>query len=63
MISRFLFRPSISISLGKPFIRYLGESSHTLFEKIAAKEIPSKLLYEDDQVFDFIIEQLVLCFS
>ena len=53
MFSKVLLHsyPSIvSWKIGGSIVRSFSESSPTLFEKIASKQIPSTLLYEDDKV-------------
>lgn len=50
MFSRFLSSPISNHLLIKQMGRAFSSSEKTLFEKIATKEIPTDLLFEDDKV-------------
>lgn len=59
MLSRFFLKQHLLSIKGS--IRAVSTTNKTLFEKIASKEIPTDILYEDDKVCIYFNVYVVLC--
>ena len=59
MLSRFFLKQQLLSIKGS--IRAVSTTNKTLFEKIASKEIPTDILYEDDKVYICFNIYVVLC--